>query len=272
MLSFPNAKINIGLNILGKRPDGFHDLQTIFYPIKINDIVEIISAPEGDEAVTYSQTGIEIDGDVNDNLCIKAYTLLKKDYPTIPNIELHLHKNIPMGAGLGGGSADGAFTLQLINKKYNLDLSDEMLLKYSLQLGSDCPFFIYNKPCFATGRGEVLKNITLDLSAFKIVVINPGIHINTGWAFKQLNLQTTQHNLEEAILQPIDHWKTVIINDFEEAVFTAHPSIAAIKSTLYNHGALYASMSGSGSTVYGIFKEKPSAPFNFPKAYFQKWV
>ena len=174
MISFPNCKINLGLHIVNKRADGFHNLETIFYPIPLNDAVEIITSSSTNE-VTYTSSGNTIDGAADDNLCIKAYHLLKKDFPNLPNIKLHLHKVIPTGAGLGGGSADAAFALKLINDKYQLNLSTSKLLNYALQLGSDCPFFIINKPCFASGRGEVLEELELDLSAFKFVLIFWGI-------------------------------------------------------------------------------------------------
>ena len=272
MVSFPNAKINIGLNIIGKRPDGFHNLNTIFYPIGIRDAIEIIEDHNNQNQIDFSQTGIPIPGDDTDNLCIKAYQLLKNDFPQLPNIQMHLHKSIPMGAGLGGGSADGAFILKLVNDKFNLGLNESQLIKYALELGSDCPFFIKNKPCFAEGRGEILNEISLDLSNYKILIVNPGIHINTGWAFNNLKITGTETNLQQAITKDITTWKDSITNDFETPVIKAHPGIGEIKNQLYNSGALYSSMSGSGSTVFGIFKNKPTEAIKFPEAYFYKWV
>jgi len=181
MLSFPNCKINLGLHILGKRDDGFHNLETVFYPVPFKDALELI--PSTNTGIEFTATGLAVDGNAADNLCAKAYHLLKKDFPEIPTIKIHLHKAIPLGAGLGGGSADAAFMLKLLNEKFKLNLSTDQLINYALQLGSDCPFFIINKPCLATGRGEMLEEIAVDLSAYKIVLINPGIHINTGWAF-----------------------------------------------------------------------------------------
>ena len=187
MIVFPNCKINLGLKILGKRDDGFHNLETVFYPIPFKDALEIIANTQNKNGVEFTGTGLAVDGEAIDNLCVKAYQLLKNDFPQLPAVKIHLHKAIPMGAGLGGGSADAAFMLRLLNEKFNLNLSTPQLLNYALQLGSDCPFFISNKPCMATGRGEVLEEVAVDLSAYKIVLINPGIHINTGWAFSQLS-------------------------------------------------------------------------------------
>lgn len=275
MLCFPNCKLNLGLHILGKREDGFHNLATVFYPLHINDALEIIVAPEQDNVV-FTQSGLAVDGAAENNSCIKAYELLKKDFPRVGGIKMHLHKTVPMGAGLGGGSADGAFALQLLNEKFELGLNNSQLISYALQLGSDCPFFIINQPCFATGRGELLEPLTLDLSAYKIVVINPGIHVNTGWAFSQLHKYGLQHanhsNLKTAIQQPVASWKDTLTNDFEMPVFEAHPIIKSIKESLYASGAIYAAMSGSGSTVFGIFEEPPALQQFRDKGWFAKTV
>ena len=262
MIVFPNCKINLGLKILGKRDDGFHNLETVFYPIPFKDALEIIANTQNKNGVEFTGTGLAVDGEAIDNLCVKAYQLLKNDFPQLPAVKIHLHKAIPMGAGLGGGSADAAFMLRLLNEKFNLNLSTPQLLNYALQLGSDCPFFIINKPCMATGRGEVLEEVAVDLSAYKIVLINPGIHINTGWAFSQLShgskpldsLKGSDGSKpSDPYKQPIETWKHDLQNDFEAPVFAAHPQIKTIKESLYNEGALYAAMSGSGSTVFGIF-------------------
>ena len=274
MVVFPNCKINIGLRIGSKRADGFHNLSTIFIPIPLTDAVEIIPATSANgKQVIYSQSGIAIDGNEADNLCIKAYYLLQKDFPQLPAVRMHLHKNIPMGAGLGGGSADASFTLQLLNKQFQLNLSTTQLIDYSLQLGSDCPFFIINKPCIATGRGEILEELLLDLSAYTIMLVNPGIHINTGWAFKQLQLSGTESapdNLTALIKEPIDSWKNDLTNDFELPVFHLHPEIKKIKEVLYSNGAKYAAMSGSGSTIFGIFEKDCIPTIKFPESYFLK--
>ena len=253
MVAFPNAKINIGLNILDKRPDGFHNLETVFVPIPLNDSLEIIKGNSAD--VVFSQSGFVVDGNMEDNLCVKAYRLLKKDFPQLPSIQMHLHKAVPMGAGLGGGSADAAFTLRLLNDKFNLNQSTSQLINYSLTLGSDCPFFVINKPCFATGRGEVLQPIALSLAGYNLLLINPGIHINTGWAFSQLNNERVSKNLQYHITQPITNWRNTISNDFEQPVFAAYPLLKEIKEWMYNNGAIYAAMSGSGSTLFGLFEK-----------------
>jgi 4-diphosphocytidyl-2-C-methyl-D-erythritol kinase len=278
MLSFPNCKINLGLRILNKREDGFHNIETVFYPVGLKDALEIIPAQPSNKETDFTSSGLPVDGNIDDNTCIKAYHLLKKDFPELPAIQMHLHKAIPMGAGLGGGSADGAFTLQLLNKKFHLNLSIPTLLHYSLQLGSDCPFFIINQPCFATSRGEIIEEIALDLSKYKMVLINPGIHVNTGWAFSQLSgpgserFKRPESSLKELIQQPINKWRDILKNDFEAPVFEKYPAIEEIKTALYAQGALYAAMSGSGSTVFGIF-EKETAFTSFEhKNYFVKQI
>jgi 4-diphosphocytidyl-2-C-methyl-D-erythritol kinase len=272
MVSFPNCKINIGIHIVNKRPDGFHNLETVFVPVGLKDALEIVEEPISTKEISYTQTGLKIPGNNDDNLCIKAFQSLKKDFPQIPNIKMHLHKTIPMGAGLGGGSADASFVLKLINQKFNLGLTDEQLAAYALPLGSDCPFFIINKTSYAAGRGEILEEIPVNLSAYKILLVNPGIHINTGWAFSNIKIEKKEHNLKELVSMPVESWQQHIFNDFEKPVFEAHPDIAEIKSALLNEGAVYAAMSGSGSTVFGIFRKKNEPFFNFPSHYFQKWV
>ena len=256
MILFPNCKINLGLYILRKREDGFHDLETVFYPVPLQDALEIVQAEKTDKDVSINITGLSIDGGPAQNICVKAYDLLKKDFPEIPPVQLHLHKAIPTGAGLGGGSADGAFTLLLLNQKFNLQLPEEALIRYALQLGSDCPFFIKNKPCFATGRGEGLQEINLDLSAYKMVLVNPGIHIATGWAFSQLTPFDRRPSLCSIVQQPVTEWKDKLVNDFETPIFSRHPEIGKIKEELYGQGAVYAAMSGSGSTVFGLFEKE----------------
>ena len=274
MVVFPNCKINIGLRIGSKRADGYYNLSTIFIPIPLTDAIEIIPATSATgKQVIYSQSGFTIDGSEADNLCIKAYHLLQKDFPLLPAVRMHLHKNIPMGAGLGGGSADATFTLRLLNNLFQLNLSTSQLINYSLQLGSDCPFFVINKPCFATERGEILEELMVDLSAYKIMLINPGIHISTGWAFKQLQLSgihSDAYNLTAIIKEPIATWKNNLTNDFELPVFQLHPEIKKIKEVLYSNGAQYAAMSGSGSTIFGIFEKNAIPTINFSETYFLK--
>ena len=249
MIQFPNCKINLGLSILAKRADGYHELETVFYPIAVSDALEILPAAN----LTMTQSGIAVPGDPAQNLCLKAYHLLKKDFPTLPTVQMHLHKNIPMGAGLGGGSSDGTAALIMLNQQFDLGLNEQQLIDYASQLGSDCPFFVYNKACHATGRGEILKPITLDLSNYQFLLVHPGVHIATAWAFQQLNPHTKSESIQSIIEKPITDWKKYLINDFEAPVFKAEPTLSKIKDQLYQFGAIYASMSGSGSSLYGIF-------------------
>ncbi|MDR0793088.1 MAG: 4-(cytidine 5'-diphospho)-2-C-methyl-D-erythritol kinase [Chitinophagaceae bacterium] len=271
MLVFPNGKINLGLRVVKKREDGFHNIETVFFPVSVEDALEVIvnNAPQNE--VAFSASGIAVAGSEENNLCIKAYHLLKKKFPQLPGIKLHLHKAIPTGAGLGGGSADGAFTLKLINEKFSLGISEKQLINYALLLGSDCPFFIVNKPCIATGRGEILKEIQLNLSGYYLLIINPGIHVNTGWAFSKITPCQPTESLEQIIQTPVETWKENLLNDFEKPVFAQYPEIENIKKTLYQNNALYASMTGTGSTVFGIFKESPS-PTLFSEKYFCKML
>ncbi|RFS19141.1 4-(cytidine 5'-diphospho)-2-C-methyl-D-erythritol kinase [Chitinophaga silvatica] len=263
MIVFPNCKINLGLHILRKRSDGFHDLETIFYPIPVTDALEVISSQE----LHFESSGISVPGKLADNLCLRAYQLLRHDYPTLPSVSIHLHKHIPIGAGLGGGSSDAAFMLQLLNTKYQLNLTASALIAYAAQLGSDCPFFISNEPCFATGRGEIMEPLQLDLSAYSFLLVHPGIHVNTGWAFQQLSPQVPARSLKEVIELPVAEWKAVLSNDFEKPVFGQHPVLGTIKERMYENGAIYAAMSGSGSAVYGIFPKNKIADIFWDASY-----
>jgi 4-diphosphocytidyl-2-C-methyl-D-erythritol kinase len=270
VIVFPNSKINLGLNILRKRSDGYHDLETVFYPIPLTDILEIIENkhPEDSPRMPFTISGFSIPEVPASNICAKAYKLLKKDFPKLPFIQMHLHKTVPLGAGLGGGSADASFALKVLNELFHLNLTDDQLMKYSFELGSDCPFFILNKPCFATGRGEILEKIAIDLSAYKFVIVNPGIHIHTGDTFAKLKPALPGKSIREIIAQPIKTWKKELRNDFEKIVFEQYHEIADIKAALYAAGAIYASMSGSGSTVYGIFPKDQKLSLSFSKNYF----
>jgi len=271
MICFPTCKINLGLRITQKRADGFHALETVFFPISIKDALEIIIEPETSAApITFTSSGLAINGDPSDNLCYKAYFLLKKDYPSIPNVKMHLHKTIPMGAGLGGGSSNGAFTLVALNQLLNLQIPEQALLDYALQLGSDCPFFIINTPAFATGRGEILKPINVNLDGYSIVIVNPGIAISTKLAFSLITPKVPDTNMEAIICEPVTSWKEKLINDFEQPIFNSFPELANIKESLYKKGAVYASMTGTGSTVFGIFPTSmmDTLSFNFPSHYF----
>ncbi len=249
MIQFPNCKINLGLSILAKRPDGYHELETVFYPIAVSDALEVLPA----DSLTMTQSGIPVPGDPAQNLCLKAYLLLKKDFPQLPPVQMHLQKNIPMGAGLGGGSSDGTSALLILNQQFSLGLNDKQLIDYASQLGSDCPFFVFNKACHASGRGEVLTPIALDLSNYQFLLVHPGKHISTAWAFQQLTPNAKSESIQSIIQKPISAWKASLINDFEKPVFNAEPTLLEIKTQLYQLGAIYASMSGSGSSLFGIF-------------------
>ena len=264
MIVFPNCKINLGLNILRKREDGFHDLETVFFPVDLRDALEIIPSSNKTHITV---TGISA-GNAENNLCLKAFNLLKKDYPQLPEIYIHLHKAIPIGAGLGGGSSDAAFMLQLLNEKFNLNISPDNMLVYALQLGSDCSFFLLNKPSIASGRGEILEPINLSLSGHKILLINPRIHISTAEAFKKINPVIPEKKIKNIILQPIETWKEELSNDFENYVFERYPLIKKIKTDLYKAGAEYAAMSGSGSTIFGIFKKNNTINYNIEPGFF----
>ncbi|WP_160711027.1 4-(cytidine 5'-diphospho)-2-C-methyl-D-erythritol kinase [Chitinophaga solisilvae] len=263
MIVFPNCKINLGLHITRRRDDGFHDLETVFYPLPVTDALEVISAP----ALTFNSSGIAVPGDAADNLCIRAFRLLQQDYPQLQPVAIHLHKHIPIGAGLGGGSSDAAFMLKALSSKFQLHLSEAALMDYAAQLGSDCPFFIPNRPCYATGRGEILTPLSLDLSSCSFLLVHPGIHVNTGWAFRQITPQTPAYALQEKIMEPVDTWKDVISNDFEQPVFREYPVLAAIKAAMYENGAIYAAMSGSGSAVVGIFPKNKIADIRWDASY-----
>ena len=269
MITFPNCKINIGLRVTGKRDDGFHDLETIFYPIQLCDGLEIIQNQHSSET-KLGLSGLVIDSPIQDNICYKAFSLLKIDFPDLPPLQIHLHKVIPTGAGLGGGSSNGAFTLSLINQKFKLGLDTQQLLKYALKLGSDCPFFIINKAAYATGRGEKLETVQLDLSDYNIVLINPGIHINTGWAFSRISPGSSKYTLKQIVDTPVSTWKDIVINDFEVPVFREFPAIKELKEQFYNKGAIYASMTGSGSTVFGLFEKSFTPQLDIPSHYFMK--
>ena len=271
MVIFPNCKINIGLHITSRRSDGYHNLETIFLPVPVCDALEVVTAQE--TGLQFSSTGLPVSGAPGDNICYKAWQLLQQRFPQMPGIRMHLHKVIPMGAGLGGGSADGAFALLLLNKKYHLQLSQQQLLELSAQLGSDCPFFILNQPCYATGRGEQLQPVSLQLQGYSLLLVNPGIHINTAWAFRQITPSPAPVQLTDVLNQPIHTWPGTISNDFEQPVLQHHPQLAALKQQLYDAGAVYASMSGSGSTFYGVFPPGHPVPTtNFPGAWFTRLV
>ena len=262
MIIFPNAKVNLGLNIISKRADGFHNIESIFFPVAINDALEFVVADE----MQLTISGLPIDGNSADNLILKAYYLLKKDFD-LSALKIHLHKNIPMGAGLGGGSADAAFLLKELNNYFNLKIDTQKVMTYAALLGSDCAFFILNKPCFSSGRGEVLEPVNLNLGGMKMIVVHPAIHVNTAWAYSKIKPSKPLKSLKKVITQPILTWREELKNDFEVPVFKEFPQIEKIKEQLYQVGALYASLSGSGSAVFGLF-ENEVPPIKFPNNYF----
>ena len=254
MITFPNAKINLGLNIVEKRPDGYHNLETIFYPINLQDALEVTRRENNDKEYTLHISGAPLEGEPEDNLVVKAYKLLKKDYPGLLPVDIHMYKHIPAGAGLGGGSSDAACMIKLLNDKFSLGLSTERMEEYAVKLGADCSFFIRNKPVFATGIGNLFEPVELSLKGYHIILIKPDIFVSTRDAFAEIKPVRPAVSLKEIVKQPIETWKSSMKNDFEDSVFKKFPEIAAIKDELYDLGAVYAAMSGSGSSVYGIFE------------------
>ena len=254
MITYPNAKINIGLNITERRPDGYHNIESVFYPINLQDAVEIktIEGEEPQGGYKLKVSGTILDGTPDDNLVVKAYQLLRKDF-NFPAQKIHLYKHIPVGAGLGGGSSDAAAIIKMLNEKFALGLTSEQMQNYAVQIGADCPFFINNTPVFATGIGNIFTPIEFSLHGKTIILVKPDIFVSTRDAYALVKPCPAAFPLTEAIKQPISEWKQIITNDFEKSVFAKYPEIAAIKDKLYDMGAIYASMSGSGSAVYGIF-------------------
>ena len=259
MIVFPKAKINLGLRITGKRPDGYHDIETLFYPVSLSDALEFVVSSEPLNKDILTVTGINTGGDPEDNLVIKAVKKLREKY-SFPFLKIHLHKIIPVGAGLGGGSSDAAHLLKAINRCFGLFIDEHNLKATALELGSDCPFFIYGNPAFASGRGEILKPVRPVLTGYYLLLLNPGVGINTREAYQNCRHELPSISLFQLIDRPVTEWKEQIINDFEEFAFKKHPRIGEIKKELYRSGAIFSSMSGSGSTVYGIFLEKPKLP------------
>lgn len=286
MICFPNAKINLGLDIVSKRADGYHNLETVFYPIGLKDALEIVPFDNSDDDTDFSsirankserqsvptdgyrffQTGIEIQGNADDNLVIKALKLISTE-KKIPDIDIHLLKKIPFGAGLGGGSADAAFMLRLLNETFSLGYSDTELENRAAKLGADCAFFIKNKPAFATGIGNQLEEMELDLSRYFFALVKPDIFVPTKDAYAMVSPQTPETSLREIIQLPVAEWKGQMKNDFEPSVFKKFPEICNIKQKLYDLGAVYASMSGSGSSVYALFEEKTDVKNQFPNCF-----
>ena len=258
MISFPNSKINLGLRVLDERSDGYHNIETIFYPIPLCDALEFVEADKSAKEDTLTTSGLVIDTK-GDNLVIKAIRKFR-EVKEIPFLKVHLHKVIPMGAGLGGGSSDASYIIKSLNNYYGNALSEELLEKISLEIGSDCPFFIKNAPALAQGRGEILKPIPQILKDKYIVLVNPGIHISTKEAYQNCVSHNYTSSLDDLINEPISEWNHLIYNDFEEYVFDTYPQIGKLKRLLYQAKATYSSMTGSGSSIYGIYEEKPSLP------------
>jgi 4-diphosphocytidyl-2-C-methyl-D-erythritol kinase len=268
MVLFPHCKINLGLRVLGKRQDGYHNLETVFYPLPVHDILEFL--PSTGTAVSCTISGLSIQGKPEDNLCVKAWQLLKKDFPQLPAVDIWLHKKIPMGAGLGGGSSDGAFMLKALNDYFTLGITPNALKAYAITLGSDCPFFLQNGPCLGTGRGDVLEPVDLSIKGYYWTLIYPGISISTAWAYGQIQ-PTEQHkdNLPTLINQGPSAWKQKLKNDFEPVAFASHPELKSVIDLLYQKGAVYAAMSGSGSSLFGLFAQPVFLRKELPSQY---WV
>ena len=263
MIAFPNAKINLGLYVTGKREDGFHNIESIFYPVPFRDVVEVIES----DHFSFESEGIQIPGNPEDNLCVKAYRLLQNIFD-LPPVNMFLLKNIPAGAGLGGGSSDAAFALKAINDLFKLNLSIEILTNYAAVLGSDCPFFITNYPAYVFGRGELMEAVNVNLSGSYIVIVCPGIHIPTVDAYQNLkSFSTLKIPMPHQVLRDKQFWRETLHNDFDDYAFARYPVIKEIKKQMYASGAFFAAMSGSGSAVYGLFEKKPEITFSFPDGY-----
>lgn len=259
MLVFPNAKINLGLSVTEKRPDGYHNLETIFYPVALEDALEIHTSSATGEKFRFRQYGTEISGNPEDNLVVKAFRLLDKEFD-LPPTDIYLYKHIPSGAGLGGGSSDAAFMLKLLNEYYRLRLSEEHLEAYASTLGADCAFFIKNRPTFAEGIGNLFSPVSLSLKGYGIAIIKPDVFVSTREAFSAIRPHRPEHPVRETIALPVTEWKEKLVNDFEASVFPQYPAIREIKEELYRAGAVYASMSGSGSSVFGLFHPDATIP------------
>lgn len=262
MICFPNAKINLGLNVVRKRPDGYHDIETIFYPIPVKDALEITL----EQATMFMQSGIQVDAPVEKNLVMRALAALKARYD-VPPLQVGLLKAIPFGAGLGGGSSDAAFMLKLVRDYCALPASDEELEQLASTLGADCAFFIRNQPVFASGIGNIFTPVELSLQGWNLVLVKPDIAVSTVEAYARVKPAEPSVSLREIVRQPVEAWREWMVNDFEFSVFPQFPAIAAIKRKLYDAGAVYASMSGSGSSVYGLFREPTSLKPSFPDCF-----
>jgi 4-diphosphocytidyl-2-C-methyl-D-erythritol kinase len=274
MITFPIAKINLGLNVVEKRSDGYHNLQTVFYPVPIMDALEVVPMSNGfpsDIDCDLKVTNIHIEGDEQKNLVVRAYQLLKQDFPTLPRIHVHLWKGIPTQAGMGGGSSDCGYMIRLLNELFELNLSDEQMAGYAAKLGADCAFFITAEPSFATGIGDILSpadDAKGNLHGYYLALVKPDVAVSTREAYAAITPQKPQKCCRDIVRQPIETWRQELTNDFERPVFAKFPQLARIKEELYRMGAVYAQMSGSGSTLFGIFRQEPSAvPSTFPDCF-----
>lgn len=256
MIVFPNAKINLGLQVLRKRNDGFHDINTVFYAVNWCDILEVNVSEKTEKLFDFKLTGLTVNGAIEDNLIYQAWSKININH-TLPPLYVHLHKNIPMGAGLGGGSADAAFFINAVNDLLALNMPLETRLAIASELGSDCAFFILNQPVFATGRGTEFSPLSIRLKGYYFVIVYPSIHSNTREAYGGLTPHEAEYDLKSTLAKPIHTWRSELKNDFEATIFKKYPLIAALKNTLYEQGALYACMSGSGSALFGIFDHEP---------------
>lgn len=256
MILFPPCKINLGLRVISKREDGYHELETVMFQLPFYDVLEIVKS----DKFSIKTSGITIESSTENNLCVKAYHLLQQDF-NLPPVHIHLHKNIPMGAGLGGGSADGTYTLLALNELFDLKLNTTQLQSYALKLGSDCPLFVIQNPQIAKGRGEILEAFEFNLSGYYIHLINLGIHVSTKDAFSNIQLNKNKTSVLDSLKTPIENWKNLLINDFELSVFEKFPMLADLKEKFYQNGAIYVAMSGSGSTLFGIYSNKPDLMF-----------
>lgn len=266
MLVFPNAKLNLGLYITSQRADGFRNLESVFVPLPWCDALEVLPADEN----VLTLSGIPIPGELSTNLCWRAYELLRNDF-NLPPVQMHLHKAVPIGAGLGGGSGDAAFALKALTDLFSLNLSPEVLESYARRLGSDCAFFVRNAPVFAYEKGDVFEPIELALTGVACKVIYPGVHISTAEAYARVQPSTPRHDLRQSLAQPIETWCDAVSNDFETALAPHYPILGELKQALYNAGAVYASLSGSGSAVYGLFPDRETPPQLLLPEEFQVW-
>jgi 4-diphosphocytidyl-2-C-methyl-D-erythritol kinase len=267
MITFPIAKINLGLNVVEQRPDGYHNLETVFYPVNIKDALELQTMDPlfpSPHDCDLKVSNITIDGDEQRNLVVRAYQLLKQDFPQLPRVHAHLHKAIPTQAGMGGGSSDCAYTITLLNEMFQLGLSTQQMIDYAARLGADCPFFILSRPAYAEGIGERLEPVALDLSDYYIGIVRPDIPVSTKEAFSLITPAHPQVCCRDVVMQPVETWRDLLTNDFEQSVFAIHPEICALKDRLYSLGAVYAAMSGSGSAVFGLFHEPVDMAAHFP--------